>query len=187
MSNPTTDYSNIYEATKKLQDLRFQHWLHHDIFTWFWWLLFALVIVPWIIWWKLADKTRLIELLLFGALSAVISVTLDTIGTLNLWWMYKTEFCVQFPGLLAADITDIPVVFMLAHQYCATWKSFAITILLISGIAAFVIEPLCKWLDVYNPLSWRHVYSFAIYCIMAMSLRLTVIKLQETELRSAQK
>lgn len=46
MSNPTTDYTNIYEATKRLQDLRFQHWIQHDIFTWFWWLLLALVIVP---------------------------------------------------------------------------------------------------------------------------------------------
>ncbi|MFB5193113.1 CBO0543 family protein [Alicyclobacillus fastidiosus] len=187
MSNSQADYKNIYEATKRFRDVRMDHWLHHDLFSLQWWLLLALTIVPWFIWWKLADKQRLLELMCYGTLIAAICIALDAIGTVNLWWMYRSELIIQFPGLLVADISDIPVVFMLVYQYCSTWKSFIIAMVFVSIAFAFVIEPLFMRVQLYNPLSWEYVYSFLVYMFMAMLIRLMVMKLKEQAVEPLQR
>lgn len=186
LSNTSSDYKSIYVATEKFRDVRLQHWLKNDLFSPTWWLLLVLTIVPWLVWWKLADRKRLTELICFASLIAVICVVLDAIGTVNLWWMYKSELLIQFPGLLVADISDIPVAFMLVHQYCATWKFFLIWSAVFSALFAYVGEPLLRLAEAYNPLSWLHFYSFVIYLAMAALIRLTVLKMKGAGIQPSQ-
>jgi hypothetical protein len=178
LSNPSDDFEAIKKATQQFQGLRYKHWIEHDVFSLTWWFLLVIAVVPWMVWWKLADKKRLTELVCFGAITALISVLLDSIGTVNSWWMYKDELLIHFPGLLVADISDIPVAYMLAYQYCSTWKPFLIVMGIIALLFSFAIEPALRVMKVYQPLAWEHFYSFIIYMLMGIIVRFIVLRLQ---------
>ncbi|NHM32056.1 hypothetical protein [Neobacillus terrae] len=108
MSKLLPTYRDIQQLRGKLRDISYEHWLHNDLFTWRWWLLLLLTIVPWIIWWRLVDKKRVAEILLYGTLIAILAILLDNIGTDLIWWGYPTKLFQMFPPLVPADITVVP-------------------------------------------------------------------------------
>lgn len=181
MSNPSDDLKAIHKATEQLQALRVKYWLEHDLFSWMWWFLLAFTVIPWVIWWKFADKQRLPELVSFGAIIALASAFLDTIGTVNSWWMYNHELLMQFPGFIPADMADIPVTYMLIYQYCKTWKSFLMVLGVASFVFSFVVEPGFVAIDLYRPFTWAYLYSFIIYLLMGMIVRFVIQNMQSTD------
>lgn len=59
--------------------LFFQSWVR-SLFSWQWWLLLGLAIIPWIIWWHIVDQKGKQEMLLFGLFVALIATFLDAYG-----------------------------------------------------------------------------------------------------------
>lgn len=181
MSNPSDDYQAIFKATQQFQGLRVKRWIEHDLFSRTWWFLLVITVAPWVIWWKIADKRRLTELACFGSLIALISIFLDAIGTVNLWWMYKDELLIQFPGLLVADISVLPVTYMLVYQYCSTWKSFLISLGILSLLFSFIVGPVFRVLGIYQLLTWKHFYSFIVYILMGVIVRYVLLSMKQRQ------
>lgn len=51
-----------------------------------WWLLLAFLIVPWLIWVKVVDKKRKLEIVVVGLFVALATTLLDLLGyNLNFW------------------------------------------------------------------------------------------------------
>jgi hypothetical protein len=48
--------NKMMDYEKQLSNIIYENWVHFDLFTWQWWLLLGLTIVPWFIWWKIVDK-----------------------------------------------------------------------------------------------------------------------------------
>lgn len=85
MSNPSDNFTAIYKATQQFQGLRVKRWLEHDLFSLAWWFLLVITVIPWIVWWRLADKKRLLELVCIGTMTSGISLVLDAVETINSW------------------------------------------------------------------------------------------------------
>ncbi|WP_144854837.1 CBO0543 family protein [Paenibacillus cremeus] len=129
MENSYPSYDDLQQAREQLRQLSYQHWIHHDLLTWRWWLLLTLTIVPWIIWWRVANKSRRQETLLYGALIAIFAISLDDVGTHLLWWGYPDKLFQSIPPLIPADLTLVPVFMMLVYQLLQDWKLFLSPIL----------------------------------------------------------
>ena len=95
----------------------------------------------------------------------VISLTLDSLGMQVKMWHYLYPIVPYIPAYLPYDMTLMPVSIMFLLQFKPDinpiYKGVAFGFL-----AAFVGEPFFKWLDIYDPLKWKYIYSFPFYILI---------------------
>lgn len=163
-----SEIKTLIELNRKINELRYHYWFTEVIFTLNWWVLLFLTVIPWLIWWKIADKKRLVEVLLYGILISLISVLLDEIGSYFSFWIYQYQLIPISPRLNPIDLTVMPVTYMVVYQFFKKWRPFLIAQLVLSLGAAFVAEPLFIWMGIYKPLNWELFYSSIIYFAMGV-------------------
>lgn len=171
MKNFEQIFEEIVATQRKLTEMTYEIWAGHCVFTFQWWLQTIFLFAPWYLWWKLVDRKRLKEILLYGLLFIIFTTYLDEIGSELTLWAYPYKITPVFPRLITVDITVLPVAYMLIYQYFQTWKSFSIATALAAAVCAFIGEPILIWLKIYKIYNWNHIYSFFIYITMAISLR----------------
>ncbi|TVY05593.1 CBO0543 family protein [Paenibacillus cremeus] len=177
MDYPT--YEDVQNARQQLSNLAYAHWIHDDLFKWNWWLQLVLSIVPYIIWWFLLDKRRGIEILLYGAIIAILAIILDNIGTDLLWWEYPDKLVQVVPPLFPADIVLVPVWMMLVYQiFSGSSKLFLIANIILGAFLAFVCEPVFIWMNIYKLYSWNLTYSFLFYIVSSVLARWIVMTMK---------
>ncbi len=174
----------VKKAREKLTELSFQHWYHDDFLTWKWWLLLTLSVLPWYLWWKIVDRERAVEILLYGGLFSGASILLDNIGTELMWWSYPDKLFQMVPPLIPADFTLVPTCMMVIYQLCGTFRAFALVHILFSLFTAFVAEPIFIWLKLYELHSWSLWYSFIFYVLSGFLFRWFVHKLTNKPYRT---
>ncbi|WP_166238297.1 CBO0543 family protein [Paenibacillus turpanensis] len=145
------------------------YYREHELFTWQWWFLIALTIVPWLLWFLVRRKDIQARLLLGGLFSALIALVLDLIGSQFGVWRYGIKAVPSVPPLIPYDLTLIPVTYMLVRQYCKSDAVFVRGTLVLSAGAAFVFEPILEYINVYHSHYWEHYFSFPIYFLIYMS------------------
>jgi len=123
MQNYPSD-EQLVEMTRQLTQAQIDFWRHKTLFTWQWWFLVVLLIIPLIAWYKFADKKRLLQLILFFLLVMVMSITFDELFTILALRIYPHKFIPVLPRLTSVDYTIIPILFTLAYQRFVTWNSF---------------------------------------------------------------
>ena len=164
-------YSEVQEIRSELKEVGYQHWLHDDLFIWQWWILLLAAILPWIIWGYLIKKEHRLHVFAFAMLIGAISSILDTIGADLLLWEYPTKLFPMIPPLFPADLTVIPVTFSLAYYYGKKCRIYILYIVIIACLFSYVIEPLCKWTQIYEPNNFPHWSSFIGFTLISLLVR----------------
>ncbi|MBO1515585.1 CBO0543 family protein [Metabacillus bambusae] len=168
----------VQELQNKAVKLDIQGWLKDEVFTWNWWVLLALLIIPWLIWFKYADRRRMLEILLFGALVVIITTSLDTVGNEIGLWVYPTQLIPLSNEAIEFDHSIVAVGFMLLYQYFRTWKTFVIALIFMAAIFSFIGEPLCHLLEAVLYIKWSYFYSFVYYITIGILIKAIVGKLK---------
>lgn len=158
----------IAEMVKQLTHARIENWLGGCFGTWGWWFLAALLVIPWIAWFKLVEKKKIVELSLFGMIIMAVTITLDELGFELSLWNYPLEVIPMFPRLTSIDYSILPVIYMLLYQYFPSWKSFFWAMAIASVFFSFIAEPLMVFLGLYQLLTWKYYYSYPIYIVLAL-------------------
>jgi hypothetical protein len=161
----------LIDLSRKILETRNEYWLEEVVLTYRWWFLLSLTILPWMIWWKIVDKKRVVEISLYGCLISLYSIVLDDIGSYFLLWIYQYQLVPISPRLNPIDLTVMPVTYMIVYQFFKRWKSFLIAQLILAFGAAFIAEPLFSWLDIYKTLNWKLIYSFIIYFALGVYIK----------------
>ncbi|WP_456270980.1 CBO0543 family protein [Bacillus sp. AK031] len=132
----------LVELKRVQRDALVEYWISNTFLQWEWWVLLVLTIIPWVVWWMLADKKRIYELLTYGLLMAVVTVGLDSIGTNMVWWTYPHELFSMLPPLVPVDLSIIPCAMMVVYQYFDKWQAFFFANLALALFSTFVGEEL---------------------------------------------
>jgi len=177
MSDLASSYDSVRNLETVLANQRYLHWVNVELSSYQWWLLTALSIVSLLVWLKFVDRTRLIELLLYGSIIAILSVTLDEFGYEYRLWSYNVHLLSQLPHISWIYYFIMPIIYMLIYQFYNDWRSFSIAMIIYAAIGAFVMEPLLVFMDAYVQLKWRYIYSFPIYLAMGIAAKGLVKKL----------
>lgn len=177
--NPTLN--EIEQLYQHVNDMMIEEWQRNFLFTWKWWLLLILTIVPWMIWWKFIDKKRITEILLFGVLIIITSTFLDIIGWSFSLWFYPNILLPICTPLVPINYTLLPIGYMVIYQNYRKWKTFVIAIILLSAFYSFVLEPASEWLNFYKQLNWKHIYSFPGYIFIGIVFKWLVEKIVRTQ------
>ncbi|KAA0548432.1 hypothetical protein FZW96_07615 [Bacillus sp. BGMRC 2118] len=156
-----------------------QSWLNYELFSWNWWILFAFMVVPWILWIKVFDRKRVLELILFGSLVVIPTTYLDAIGSDLRFWMYPTELIPITPRAIAFDMSMVAVAYMLIYQYFGSWKSFSTALVTMAFVFAFLGEPLSHLWHLVYYIKWKYIYSFIYYIITGLTIKAIIEKMKK--------
>jgi hypothetical protein len=146
-----------------------------------WWLLLAFLIVPWLIWAKIVDKKRKLEIVVVGLFVAIVTSLLDVVGYNLGFWDYPIQLIPVVPEGFSFDLSMVPVVYMLLYQYFKMWKSYCIGLVCMSLIYAFIGEPFCNWIMVVVYIKWKYIYSAVYYIVIGITIRVIVDNLKERQ------
>jgi hypothetical protein len=153
------------------------YWITHDLFTLHWWFYLILLIVPWVIFFKILNRKRVLEIMLFGVLISIFSLSMDVIGTILNFWRYRFNFLPIVPWLSSVNFSVLPVFYMIIYQYFNSWTNFTLINIITATTFSFIAQPLVNSLGFVEPLTWKYVYSFPILFLMPLSLKLLLGKL----------
>jgi hypothetical protein len=161
---------------QRYADLAIENWLSDAVFNSSWWFLLILTVVPWLIFVKLLDRNRTLQIWSFGLIVIIITSFTDDLGSELSAWVYPIKFVPI--GLLALpfDFSIIPVACMLLYQYFNTWKTFSIALVGQAAIFAFIGEPISVMLGTVTYLKWNYIYSFIFYIVTGLSARFIIQK-----------
>jgi hypothetical protein len=168
MVGDSSYYAGILEAQKYLQQLQYQHWLQYELFTYQWWSLLVVLIIPWVIWWKLVDKSKIAIILNLGFFMMIIITVMDWLGITMQLWIYPVKLLPIMPVILPLNWGLLPVAHMLIFQYFPHWKYFLVVQIIASILLAFVGEPFAECFGIYIVLNWYHHWSLPIYVTNAI-------------------
>jgi hypothetical protein len=161
---------------QKYATLAIENWLSDSIFNFSWLFLLILSVVPWLIFVKLLDRKRTLQIWGFGLIVIIITSFTDDLGSELSAWVYPIKFVPV--GLLAFpfDFSIIPVSCMLIYQYFNTWKTFSIALVSQAAIFAFIGEPISVMLGTIIYLKWKYIYSFVFYIVTGLLARFIIQK-----------
>ncbi|MZP29187.1 hypothetical protein GTO91_05630 [Heliobacterium undosum] len=147
----------LLQARLTFNHLSWHHYVNAELFSVGWWFIVGMLAIFYFTWWKLLDKSRFMEILLFGSFMAVTNAFMDNIGTSSSRWMYFTRLVPLSPGPFPIDYTVVPILFMLAYQYTNSWRSFLIGSSLAGLLLNAVIFPTMVSINI------KHHYNFQLY------------------------
>lgn len=168
MAKEHVTFKEVEKAHRGFNELSQHHWVQDVFLTWRWWGLLALLIVPWMIWWKLVEPNRRQELLVYGFALSLMAITLDSIGISVGLWEYPYTLHHGLPPLFAINIGLLPVGFMLVYYYITNFKQFLIGNIIAAIVFALLGQQLFEWLGFYKLYNWKHIYSIPVYLGMTL-------------------
>ena len=137
-------WGNIHEQSDKLQKLLSSYWHQYSDFgNWQFWVVLASLVLPLVLLYFTADRTRIFEVFFFGytvhVLWAYTDIALGRTGYLT-----HTFFLTpQLPNATNITASILPVAFLLLYQYCTNHqKNFYLYTILLSAVFSFGLAPL---------------------------------------------
>lgn len=132
-----------WEAHSRFHQLSYDYWIQYSLFTWQWWFLAAILVVPWYFWWRAVDKRRLLEICCYELLTFIAVMAADAIGLVYGCWIYPLRLAPKFPHIISVNTTLLlPIVYMLIYQSLPQWAAFIKAFTIMAACFAFIGEPI---------------------------------------------
>lgn len=175
-------FGQIKQVNTDLKELWLDYWITENVFTVQWWIIIAGLIVPHLIFWKVIDRSRIMEISVVGLVIALVSYLLDQMGaSLRLWSYAYTATPLAREVWDPADFSILPICYMLFYQWFPKWKSYCVALVLFGFFGAYVGGNFFQWLGIYHMDNWRHIYSVPIYCCIGVLAKYLAGKLKRVE------
>lgn len=177
--------ATVQQIKLTLWNLTYNHWKTEEFFSAQWLILIAIIAISYIAWWKLVDKQRIIQILLFGSLVAVGRIIMDIVGDNLVLWSYDIRILPMIPIPFVHDFTISPLIYMLVYQYNTSWKSFTILNIIATGLISFIFLPLMSAIRILNLYSWNYFYTFILVISITTLSRAVMLWLLHLEQKHA--
>jgi len=169
----------IHQLKLQLWNLSYSRYISQEILSIQWWGLALSLLAIYLVWWKLVDKSRLIELLLFGSFVTVIATVIDLFGYNSGHWDYNIRLLPIFPATFPFDFTLVPILLMIALQYTFTWPSYLVGSAFSSAIFSYIIIPLFAATGIKTYYNWKYSYFFALMMGVAIASRIALFAIMK--------
>lgn len=151
----------IYQLQTEMWRLLYEDW-KAGLMTAEYWGIVLFILLYYALWWKLTDKRRITELLLFGSLVAVMREIVDLAGVTSGLWLYKVRILPLASSVFLHNLTITPLTYMLALQYSPNWRQFFWWGAVAAGFIHFVLFPILSWAGIFQAMNWNYVYGFLV-------------------------
>ena len=164
--------SNAIDLQLQLTITRFTQWLKDDVLHLKWLILLLIFVMAVYLWWKIIDKTRLHEIILFAAIASMMILVMDEVGEELTLWDYPVDIFPLFPPISAIDLSALPFLYAAIYQYFSQWKGYIIASIIMSLSSCFVFEPIFVWTGIYQMITWKSYYGLPLYFAIGIISRL---------------
>lgn len=137
------------------------------------WGILAIIILAYIVWYNLTDKTRLVDLLFYGSLVTVMTSLVDLYGTTAGLWYYKIRILPLTTSVFLRDWTLIPLTYMLVQQYSSNWRQFFIWNAVGTFFLTGIVAPILSAFDIVQLMQWNYLYAFMVSYVTATLSRVS--------------
>jgi hypothetical protein len=175
--------TDIIEAQQILGNLLYSHWISQELFSFGWFTIVIPTVILSVVFVILVDKSRLRELILYGAILATAYAFIYPIAITMTLWQFQNNFIPYALNLIPFAFIFHPILHIFAYQYASSWKNFAITNTISAALFAFVALPIYVWLKVVQFYNWSYLYSFIVAWSVSFIARAVVIWLANIEQR----
>lgn len=165
----------VHELRLQLWNVTYARYLNQELFSYQWWGILIMLFISYSLWWKLADKSRLVELLLFGSYVAVSSTVVDIWGVTTAHWQYNIRIFPILPAPFPFDYTVIPILLMLAYQYGKDWRQYLFWAAIGSAVFSFIMSPIFAVTGIKTFFQWNFAYFFIIMLIIGVVSRVFIL------------
>ncbi|MEH7095621.1 CBO0543 family protein [Neobacillus vireti] len=155
----------IYEKLFGLNSQLYSYWREELLFKTQWWISLGLFIIPWIIVGGYIVKRNatkdVISPILFCILFASFT---DYIGVSYGFWLYKVKLApltIDIPWDFTLLPTSVTFLLLIRPKMNPMIKA-----LILAFLTSFIAEPIFNYINHYEYLIWRYIYSFPIYYVI---------------------
>jgi hypothetical protein len=173
--------STVQQIKLTLWNLTYNNWKTEELFSVQWWSLITIIAISYIVWWKLVDKQRIIQIVLFGSLVSVGRIVMDIVGNNLVLWSYDIRVLPMIPIPFIHDFTISPLIYMLGYQYFTSWKTFSVFNIVTTGSLSFIFLPLLSASRVLNLYNWNYFYTFILVIFITSLSRAVMLWLLHLE------
>jgi hypothetical protein len=173
--------STVQQIKLTLWNLTYNNWKTEELFSVQWWSLITIIAISYIVWWKLVDKQRIIQIVLFGSLVSVGRIVMDIVGNNLVLWSYDIRVLPMIPIPFIHDFTISPLIYMLGYQYFTSWKTFSVFNIATTGSLSFIFLPLLSISRVLNLYNWNYFYTFILVIFITSLSRAVMLWLLHLE------
>lgn len=137
-------------------------WRHEVVFSWRWWLVLALTVLPWVGVFLFLPRRKRNQYLISSFIAMLMSSLFDMAGLTADLWRYYVNLVPILGGFLPWNLSVIPGLLIAFYEL---WPRVSQLVkgLVFSVFCAFVGEPLTELLGLTNHHRWKHVYSVPLY------------------------
>jgi hypothetical protein len=164
----------VHQLQLQIWDITWNRYLTQELFSPRWWGVLIFLLAMYALWLKLLDKSRALELVLFGSFVAVQAVMVDIAGFTMGLWQHNNRLLPVVPGVFPIDFTVVPILLMLAHQYGHTWSRYLAWSVLGSLLFSFGISPAFQYFDIKAYYDWHFAYFVVLMMAVAVTSRLAI-------------
>ena len=91
---------------------------------------------------------------------------------------YPVTLIPILPHLISVNYSMVPIIYALIYQYFPRWNSFIIANIILALVFSFILEPILVWMNLYDLVTWKYIYSVPTYLFAAIILKLLVEKVK---------
>ncbi|AFC28410.1 hypothetical protein PM3016_1485 [Paenibacillus mucilaginosus 3016] len=174
--------SELQTVSEKLKNLHTDYWNQY-IFSWEWYLLLGILIVPWLIVVLLFRHQRLkkAEYAIFTLLVSFLASLLDQLGLGFNLFLYPIKIIPAFHTFLPGSLSVFPTVLLLLfHYYYTNSMKFFAGVMFFAAATSFIAQPLLVYWDMYEINRWHYTASFVTTVFIAAAARYLTNKITIT-------
>lgn len=165
----------VHQLRLELWNVTYARYLTQELFSWQWWGIVAMLVFLYVVWWRFVDKSRLVEIMLFGSFISVSAAVVDIWGVTTAHWQYNIRLLPLLPAPFPFDFTAVPILLMLTYQYNRTWGSYLAWSAAVAALFSFGVGPLLQATGVSSIFNWRLGYFFVILMGYAIAARAAIL------------
>ncbi|QGQ96462.1 hypothetical protein EHS13_17010 [Paenibacillus psychroresistens] len=167
-------FQKIENLNNQMHQLETNNWLHHDLFTYQWWIIVLVNTIFLCLLFIFIDRKRIFQIALAFMVCYYIVCVSDDLGQYYGLWSYPHQFVPFISELDAVEFAVIPATFTILYQTFDSWQKYLIGGILISIACAFIGLPIFVYLGITKLSNWNYFYSLLVLTATFILLKIIV-------------
>lgn len=162
----------IESMISTLHQMEMDYWIHHDLFSFHWWVILIMNAIFLILFLFFIDRQRILLITLAFMISYVINTIFDDIGEYFQLWSHPHELVEFLSPMATVEFIVVPSIMALMYQTFSRWKFFFITDFIVASLISFIVQPIFVYTDLYKFHNWNYLYSWIILFVTGILVKI---------------
>lgn len=164
----------IESMTSTVHQMEMDYWIHHDLFSFHWWVILIMNAIFLILFLFFIDRQRILLITLAFMISYAINTIFDDIGEYFQLWSHPHQLVQFLSPIATVEFIVVPSIIALMYQMVSKWKFFFIANLIVASIISFIVQPIFVYIGLYKLHNWTYFYSMVVLLVIGIVVKIVM-------------